>query len=179
MSSRLKLSRREKSIALLVLAMALLGGLLPGRIIVSVSPSLTKRIFLLVSVPATIKDGDYLVFRHRDPEVMKFLQKGLDKDNDRLIKRVGCGPGDLLFREGDNFYCSVPATPGKERVYLGKALKKDSQGQELPQFNFQGFVPEDSYFMVGVNPRSYDSKYYGFIHAREFLYKALPLWPLW
>jgi type IV secretory pathway protease TraF len=59
---------------------------------------------------------------------------------------------------------------------LGKALEQDSKGQTLPRFRYSGTVPAGSFFMVGANPRSFDSKYFGFIHVDEILYKALPLW---
>jgi type IV secretory pathway protease TraF len=59
---------------------------------------------------------------------------------------------------------------------LGQALAADSQGRPLPQFSFNGPVPVGKLFMVGTHPRSYDSKYYGFIDAHAILYQALPLW---
>jgi len=160
-----KLSSREKTIALVILAALLVGAWLPARIIVSTSSSLQHRVFFLV--PANrIRVGDYLVFRHRD---MDFVKQGLSKDNDRLIKKVGCGPGQILTSDADRlFSCN------KRRV--GLALNKDSQGRPLPQFEFNGPVPDDNFFMIGSNPRSFDSRYFGFVHADDILYKALPLW---
>ena len=102
-------------------------------------------------------------------EKRDFVQQGLNKENDRLIKQVGCSPGEMLTQGSDNrFFCG--------EFGLGKALAKDSKGRPLPQFNFIGPIPDNNYFMVGSNPRSFDSKYFGFIHADEILYKALPLW---
>ena len=164
-----KLNKREKALALVVLAALLVGAWLPERIIVSTSPSLNHRIFFLTPVDTTkIKDGDYLVFRHKDEDTSRFIHKGL-KENDRLIKKVGCSPDEILTRDADRqWYCG--------QKFVGKALEKDGKGRTLPQFKYIGPVPENSYFMVGTNPRSFDSKYFGFIHAKEFLYKALPLW---
>ena len=167
-------SRTEKQLALLVLAAVLLGTALPGRIIVAVSPSLSHRVFFRVPVPGKIEDGDYLVFRHRDPTMLRFLAKGVNRENDLLVKKVGCGPGDLLVRERDGFHCSDPVSG--EDVFLGRPLQTDSKGRTLPRFDFRGIVPQDSYFMVGSNPRSFDSRYFGFIHGDEILYKALPIW---
>jgi len=160
-----KLSNREKTIALVILAALLVGAWLPARIIVSTSSSLQHRVFFLV--PANrIRVGDYLVFRHRDRD---FVKQGLNKDNDRLIKIVGCGPGQILTSDADRlFSCN------KRKV--GLALDKDSQGRPLPQFEFNGLVPDDNFFMIGSNPRSFDSRYFGFVHADDILYKALPLW---
>jgi len=164
-----KLNVREKSIALVMLAAVLVGVWLPDRIIVSTSSSLGRRIFFLTSVNRQkISKGDYLVFSDKDADII-FIRKGLNKKNDRLIKKVGCAPGDILTRdiEGE-WHC------GQEK--LGTSLTTDSRGRKLPWFNFTGIIPQDSYFMVGDNPRSFDSRYFGFVHADEFLYKALPLW---
>lgn len=161
-----KLNSREKTLVIVFLAALLVGAWLPGRIIVATSPSLEHRVFFLIRTKNKITTGDYLVFRHEDTA---FIQKGLDQDNDRLIKKVGCSPGEILTKDADNkYYC------GPE--YLGTALDTDSKGRPLPSFQFIGQVPENNYFMVGSSPRSFDSKYFGFIHADDILYKALPLW---
>ena len=106
------------------------------------------------------------MFQHTDTT---FVRRGLDQENDRLIKRVGCGPGENLTSDADKqYFCG--------QKLLGKALETDSKGRPLPLFQFTGLVPESSYFVVGTNPRSFDSKYFGFVHADDILYKALPLW---
>ncbi|HHL35387.1 MAG TPA: hypothetical protein ENJ30_13585 [Desulfobulbaceae bacterium] len=161
-----KLNNREKTLAIVVLAALLAGAWLPGRLIISTSPSLDRRIFFLTRAIGSINTGDYLVFRHNGTS---FVRKGLDKENDRLVKKVGCGPGDMLAVDTDRiFFCGKKA--------LGKALEADSKGRSLPVFEFTGLVPDNSYFMVGTNPRSFDSRYFGFVHADEILYKALPIW---
>ena len=161
-----KLNNREKTLAIVVLAALLVGAWLPERIIVSTSPSLRHRVFFLAKARDKFKTSDYLVFRHRDTS---FVRKGLDQKNDRLIKRVGCAPGENLISDaGKQYFCS--------QKFLGKALEADSKGRPLPLFKFKGLVPESSYFVVGTNPRSFDSKYFGFVHADDILYKALPLW---
>jgi conjugative transfer signal peptidase TraF len=161
-----KLSSREKTIALVILAALLVGAWLPARIIVSTSQSLEHRVFFLVPVNTKkIRTGDYLVFRHKDT---RFVNKGLNKENDRLIKKVNCSPGQVLTRDIDLFSCN--------KKELGKALNTDSRGRALPQFEFNGPLPDDNFFMIGSNPRSFDSRYFGFVHADDILYKALPLW---
>ncbi len=162
----LNLNNREKTLALVVLAALLAGAWLPERIIVSTSPSLEHRIFFLTKAMKEIKLGDYLVFRHKDTS---FIKKGLDEENDRIVKKVGCLPGNILTTDAEGkYFCG--------QKLLGIALQTDSKGRALPHFLFTGPVPENSYFMVGTNPRSFDSKYFGFIHAKDILYKALPLW---
>ena len=161
-----RLNRHEQVVALVVLASCLLGALLPGRITVATSASLDHRVFLLRPVPAQIETDDYLVFRHRD---LAQVRQGLGANRERMIKRVGCRPGEWLQRDADHrFTCD-----GRP---LGQALATDSQGRPLPRFTHNGPVPTGQLFLVGTHPRSYDSRYFGFVDAREILHQALPLW---
>ena len=161
-----KLNNREKTLAIVMLAALLAGSWLPGRLIISTSPSLDHRIFFLTRTKDSIKTGDYLVFRHKNT---RFIRKGLNRKNDRLVKKVACCPGDKLAIDSKRtFFCG--------QRELGTALETDSKGRSLPVFDYTGVVPENSYFMLGTNPRSFDSRYFGFIHADEILYKALPIW---
>ena len=164
-----RLSKKEQRIALVLLAGLLAGLILPQRIIVATSDSLNHRIFFKVPVDATrIKHGDYLLFQLQEGEHKPFIQSGL-KENNVLIKEVGCIPGDFLTKDADGvFFC------GQTR--LGKAMTKDSKENVLPVFNFTGPIPKESYFMRGTNPRSFDSRYFGLIHDNAFLSKALPIW---
>lgn len=160
-----RLNNREKAVGIVVLAALLVGSWLPSRISISTSPSLSHRIFFLSRNKTDIRTGDYLVFNHSDTS---FTQNGLQPANHQMIKQVGCSQGEILTQDSENrYYCN-------ER-YLGTALTADSTGRQLPTFHFSGPVPENSYFMMGANPRSFDSKYFGFIHAEEILYTALPL----
>lgn len=161
------LSQKEKSVGVAFVAAVLLGSLVPGHFTVSISDSLNKRIFFLTGLNQhKIKNGDYLVFKGETSFAKPMINK--EKALDRLIKKVGCAPGEELIRNAQGeFYC--------QGVFLGKALETDSLKRPLSRFYFSGVVPENNYFMVGDNPRSFDSKYFGFIHADQMLRKALPL----
>ena len=161
-----RLSRREQTVTVVFLAFLLVGSWLPGRITVATSGSLEHRVFFLLPAPAKAEFGDYLVFRYRD---LSQVQQGLRADHDQMLKKVGCLPGDQLATdETHHFFCN-----GR---LLGQALEADSKGRPLPRFSFTGPVPADKLFMVGTHPRSYDSKYYGFIDVHEISHQALPLW---
>ena len=161
-----RLNRREQVMALVVLTSCLLGAWLPGQITVATSASLDHRVFLLRPVPAQIETDDYLVFRHRD---LAQVRQGLGANRERMIKRVGCRPGEWLHVDAEHRF-SCDGRP------LGQALATDSQGRPLPRFIHNGPVPEGQLFLVGTHPRSYDSRYFGFVDAREILHQALPLW---
>ena len=161
-----RLNRREQSVAIVFLAFILMGAWLPGRITVATSGSLDHRVFFLLPAPAKVELGDYLVFRHQG---LSQVQQGLRADHDQMIKKVGCLPGEqLTMNAANHFFCN-----GRP---LGQALEADSKGRLLPRFSFNGPVPTDKLFMIGTHPRSYDSKYYGFIDVHEISHQALPLW---
>jgi type IV secretory pathway protease TraF len=145
---------------ILAMAIALAVGLwLPAHISVTLTPSLGHRIFFLTEPESlNFKEGDYLLF-HKQLDQAK---------TDQLLKQVGCAPGQLLRVENSEYYCG--------EKYLGHALANDSKGKPLPRFIYNGPVPAGSLFMVGTHPRSYDSKYFGFIHADSVLKKAYPIW---
>ena len=162
-----RLTRKE--IGTIVLVPLICGAIrlwLPGRLNVVVSDSLAHRIFILSEPSAKIETGNYLVFKYDDLSFMD--PKKMSKSN-LLTKEVSCAPGATLAVDVDRrFSCN-----GKP---LGQALKTDSQGNTLPQFVFNGVIPQDSYFMTGSDVRSFDSKYFGFIKKNEILYKAYPIW---
>ena len=138
------------------------------HILVAVTPSVNKRVFFAYKqLHPVFRTGDFVTFNEKSRLDM-FVKKGHLKNIHTLVKQIGCSPGELLSQSTRNWYCN-----GK---YVGTALLEDSKGRRLPQFNFDGIVPAGSYFMVGTNPRSFDSKYYGFIHANEIIYKDIPLW---
>jgi conjugal transfer pilin signal peptidase TrbI len=161
-----RLTRKEAStLFLLALVAGVIEWWLPGRLNVVVSGSLKHRIFFLCQPTAKIETGDYLVFKFDD---FSSMQKSLTKHN-LLTKEVGCAPGDILTVDEDRrFMCNGEP--------LGQALKTDSRGDILPLFSFNGVIPPDNYFTIGSNPRSFDSKYIGFIKKDEIVYRAYPIW---
>jgi len=164
------LTHWEKTVAMVFLTAVLLGSFLPGRLIVALSDSLGHRLFFMTGFNRDkIKNGDYLVFQGDKEDVEKHAKPMLNKKLGKLIKKVGCAPGEVLTRDVQGqFFC--------QGVFVGKALAADSRKRPLPQFQFSGVVPEENFFMIGTNPRSYDSKYFGFVDAGKILHKALPLW---
>jgi len=142
------------------------GAWLPGHISVTITPSLGHRVFFLVEPESLdFQEGDYLLF-HK--QLVYIPLRGGQAQTDRLLKIVGCAAGHRLTVSNGEYFC--------DENYLGRALDKDSKGKPLSQFIFNGPVPPGSLFMVGNHPRSYDSRYYGFINADSVLKKAYPIW---
>jgi conjugal transfer pilin signal peptidase TrbI len=162
-----RLTRKQILLVAILAPIAIvLGWWLPGRINVVISDSISHRIFFLSAPPAEFKTGDYLVFKYgKDFKVVEQSLAG----HRWFTKQVGCRPGDFLTVDDDRrFSCN-----GKP---LGQALMTDSRGEALPLFVFNGVTPPDNYFVIGSNPRSFDSKYFGFIKKNGILFKAYPIW---
>ena len=162
-----RITRKEGIIAGITLCLLLLGLWLPQRISLSTSPSLNHRIYFLLRLSESdqTRTGDYIVFSHPDTG---YIHRGLSKDNDLLIKMVGCTPGEKLTTQAGSIYC--------ESSFLGTSLLRDGEGKTLPQFSYNGLIPANKYFMVGSHELSFDSRYFGFIDAEDFRFKAWPLW---
>jgi conjugal transfer pilin signal peptidase TrbI len=163
-----KLTRRNIIMLVAFIPLAITLGLwLPAKIDVVVSRSLSHRIFFLGKVPPRIVVGDYLVFKYNRSLMDPFIKKALIRQ-DLLTKKVGCMGGETLrVAPGRIFSCN-----GRP---LGMALKMDSKGKALPLFDYNGVVPKGSYFMIGSDPRSFDSKYFGFVKKNEIIYRAYPI----
>lgn len=160
-------TKKEGIAAGITLCLLLLGLWLPQRISLSTSPSLDHRVFFLLRLSNSdrVRSGDYIVFSHPDTG---HIHQGLNRENDLLIKKVGCAPGETLTTNDGTIFC--------EGTFLGNNLLNDSEGKPLPQFSYNGLVPANKYFMIGRHERSFDSRYFGFIDADDFRYKAMPLW---
>lgn len=79
---------------------------------------------------------------------------------------VGC-PGDALATKGKDFYLN-----GKKVV---AATERDSEGEEVGIFRFDGVIPERRYFVLGDGPTSYDSRYWGFVKKSWVVARGFPL----
>lgn len=156
--------RREVLLALgLVLVGLPLVWSLERRLCVTWSASLRSRLFYLrTPAPADLRNlrrGDYIRFRRTYP---------WPAPTHMLLKEVGCGPGDHLTATHEReYFCN-----GR---YLGRALAADSQGRALPRFRYHGVVPEGALFAVGHHPRTWDSRYFGFVRIEEVSEIAYPL----
>ncbi len=162
-----RITKKEGICALITLCLLVLGLWLPQRISLSTSPSLGHRVFFLLRLSGRdkIRTEDHIVFSHPDTG---HVHRGLNKDNELLIKKVGCASGERLSTQDGTIFC--------EGSFLGNSLPYDGEGRPLPQFSYNGRVPPNKYFMIGGHERSFDSRYFGFIDAEDFRFKAIPLW---
>ena len=154
---------RDSISKILMLASAfMLGLLLPGRISVTVSKSLEKRVYIVseISDAREIKKGGYVLFTLRS----KLIRDGEPVD---AMKMVACTEGEVLKEDRGNFYCN-----GK---YLVTARARSQKGESLEHFSFNGAIPKGKLFLTGQHPESYDSRYFGFIGVEDVRKTAHPV----
>lgn len=103
---------------------------------------------MLKALSNEVHVGDYVTFHIIDPII--------DPENPAVLtKRVACLAGDRLEFDGIRHACN-----GK---LLGAVLSETRKGAPLVPFRFNGVIPSGKMFVVGDHPRSYDSRYFGFI----------------
>ncbi len=114
---------------------------------------------VLVRIPGEAVKGDYVN--------VALYHESIDKTQAvRLTKRVACVAGDVLNFERGAHWCN--------EKYLGQVLRRDSKSVPLPEFTWNGPVPEGKVFLTGDHVRSFDSRYFGFVNAAA-LEKLRPL----
>lgn len=110
------------------------------------------------------KRGDFVGFYYQGKDFPQYrLTKGKF-----VIKQIWGFPGDLL--RIDEKY---------NKVYIngelkGAILKTDRFGNPVEHFHYNGRIPQGKIFVMAPHPRSFDSRYYGFVEVKQ-LYKCWAL----
>lgn len=137
--------------------------ILPGLGItfaINASPSIDSRVFLVIE-GIEPRCGGLGVFYFNVPDNPYW------KEGTRFVKRfIGC-PGDVLQVRERDFYVN-----GR---LVGTARETDSHGIPVSHFTWNGKIPEGHYFVMGDSPRSYDSRYWGFVKKEWIAGRAYPL----
>lgn len=154
---------------LLALLLASGAGLALRRVSITLTPSVKHRIWWLSDDLAQVQRGRYVLFRlpgdkAKGVRVSEAIRQGEDI---RAIKRIGCDEGQVLRRRGRVFYCG--------REFLGIAKEKSLSGELLTPADISGRIPAGSAFLIGDNPDSFDSRYFGLVSKDQFLAWARPI----
>jgi len=159
----------------IVIALIVIGGAaIPNYFAVTTTPSLNKRIFFIIKSKQIEKSktGDYVMFsllKSKPESVLptKLVRMIKDEGEDSQIKRIGCIAGEELKNIGNEFYC--------KNKLIAKAKEYSLGGERLKKFEFSGQIPEGDIFLVGDHVDSYDSRYFGFIKAKDIIATLYPL----
>jgi len=162
---------RKKRTSLLVslLLAGFAGSFLPGRISVTLTPSVKHRVWWLSQDTTHVRHGQYVLFHLPTSNLagMVVPETVVTGQDIRVIKRIGCDEDEELKRKGRDFYC------GEE--YLGHAKERSQQGEPLTPFLFSGKIPSGKAFLVGDHPDSFDSRYFGLVEKSNYQAWARPI----
>lgn len=129
---------------------------------VEAKQSLHSSVFLVDHLRTAIAPGDYLVFRiDRDLETWKA--------GARFVKRVVGTPGDRV--DVRSTQTRVNGQPVAGELDLLNLLNADGA-----EFERTFTLGRGEYFVVGEQASSFDSRYWGAVHADQIVGRALPLW---
>ena len=108
--------------------------------------------------------GDYIFFSYHGEK--QYPQYGVTEGS-LLVKIVTALPG-MKVKVDDHY------------VYIngqikGAVLHTDRKGNPVDYFHYDGFVPKGKVFVMAPHPRSFDSRYWGFVDESWGLHKCWPL----
>ena len=114
------------------------------------SESVNGNLFLLQD--KNIKN-DYVVFEYNKMDYKDYHQGKL------FIKKMGCDSGQHLLVTKDKALCDGET--------IATILEKNGEGETLPHYEYNGTIPNDSFFALGEHPRSFDSRYFGLVDKKQ------------
>lgn len=100
-----------------------------------------------------------IVFKYPGEDIYNY------KKDEQFVKIVSCISGEsLITNENYEYFCNGE--------FIGKALLKDGEGKSLKPYVFNGVIPNNKYFVSGTHPKSWDSRYFGFIDKNRIIATA-------
>ena len=165
---------KKFNIFTLIVLILIAGTALPNYFAVTTTASLNKRIFFIKKGKQVekLKTGDYVMFSllksRRENDLPAKLVRMIEDDGECLqIKRIGCSAGEEIRNIGNEYYC--------KNELIARAKDYSLGGERLKKFEFSGRIPEGDMFLVGDHIDSYDSRYFGFIKAKDIVATVYPL----
>lgn len=166
---------------MLGLGLVLLAGLLVspwGQLLVRVDESWPHhRVFWLVRDPETYQRGD-LVAYPLAPELVARLSppearaRDYVRTNHWYLKRILGMPGDRVTVE--------PLADGRARIRIngqpvGETVGRDRLGNRIDAGPLAAVIPSGYYYVALDHPRSFDSRYYGYVPESLLEGRVVPL----
>jgi len=128
---------------------------------------LPYRTFLVDLKDRHIRRGDYIVFSSR--QMQPFYPNGT-----RVAKLVAGIPGDHILVNAQGVWVNEKYWGELTHVSTGARLWK--MGRRATDYRRDERVPDGHFWMMGTKPRSYDSRYWGYITDEQVVGRAIPLW---
>ena len=159
--SRLRNNNGKLFFVLLVAVVA--GTVIPRRVGIILTPSLSHRFFWVSRDPSHVGRGDYVFFV--DPDLARKVGKS---EHPNIFKIIRCDEGDTLTVDANReFFCNGE--------FLGTAKDYSLKGEKMQYFDFNGKIPKGLMFVMGEHKDSYDSRYFGLEEKSRVRAKLYPI----
>lgn len=119
------------------------------------SESVNGSLFLLQDKNIT---NDYVVFRYNKIDYKNYHHGKL------FIKKIGCDGGQHLLVQDYKVVCN-----GKT---IATIFKKNDEGHALPNYEYNGIIPNNQFFALGEHIKSFDSRYFGLVDKKQITKSA-------
>jgi type IV secretory pathway protease TraF len=128
----------------------------------------------------TFNKNDLVLVCIRDRESIKILHKfGLPYTTSKtcqlpfLLKKIAAKSGDIVQISNSGIVVNNKLVPNTVAVikYKNIYLNPLSIGAKY-------ILGKHDYFLLGLGNNSYDSRYFGVVHAADLSYKAILFWPI-
>lgn len=125
------------------------------KFVIPESESVNGSLFLLQNKNIT---NDYVVFEYNKIDYKNYHSGKL------FIKKIGCNSGQHLLVQDYKAVCN-----GR---MIATILKKNEEGEILPNYSYNGVIPSSKFFALGEHPRSFDSRYFGLVDKARIIQSA-------
>jgi conjugal transfer pilin signal peptidase TrbI len=111
--------------------------------------------------------GAYIAFVTRQME--PFYANGT-----LAVKQIAAVPGDRVQVGAEGV--AINGRLQGALLHLRKGERLWRMGRRIVDVERDELVPQGHLWMMGTNPRSYDSRYWGYIENEQIVGRAIPLW---
>lgn len=129
------------------------------KLFLNITPSIKMGLYFTKEYKQDIelKKGDFVIF-----SVPEKATKNREYYQDFIKEIVATEEDEVIVKNNEIFI---------NNTFKGKILEKDSYGNEIKTLN-EGKIPiaNDEIFVMGENPKSYDSRYWGSIKRSDVKY---------
>ncbi|MGL4976791.1 MAG: signal peptidase I [Cetobacterium sp.] len=157
----------KKKIVILLLFYFILREIGLKYLVINLSPSMEKGIYLLKDIKKLKKGDVVLLSIPKNTEKIIYSRKYLPQNIKTLLKQVVAVEGDLIEIADNKLYINGS--------YVKDLSSKDSRGRVLETFVTNGKLKKDEFFLLGTKENSYDSRYFGAVNRVEILKQAILL----
>lgn len=118
-----------------------------------ISESVGDNVYLLDKRDTSYQKGELVAFEYQGKPFKDY------KAGDKFLKFAGCVAGDTLTVRDRSYFCNGSL--------MGRAVALDSTGKPVKLFIYNGEIPAGKFFAIGSHPKSYDSRYWGFVNDKD------------